>query len=39
MDAVERFVGAVEQTLPIDARVIKTLGDEVMVVGCRRGAR
>ncbi len=31
--AVERFVDAVEQTLPPDARVIKTLGDEVMVVG------
>jgi adenylate cyclase len=31
--AVERFVEAVEQTLPADARVIKTLGDEVMVVG------
>jgi adenylate cyclase len=31
--AVERFVERVEQTLPIDARVIKTLGDEVMVVG------
>lgn len=31
--AVERFVDAVEQTLPADARVIKTLGDEVMVVG------
>jgi adenylate cyclase len=30
---VERFVEAVEQTLPIDARIIKTLGDEVMVVG------
>jgi adenylate cyclase len=30
---VERFVEAVEQTLPIDSRVIKTLGDEVMVVG------
>ena len=30
---VERFVEAVEQTLPADARVIKTLGDEVMVVG------
>jgi adenylate cyclase len=26
-------VEAVEQTLPHDARVIKTLGDEVMVVG------
>ncbi len=31
--AVERFVEAVEQTLPIEARVIKTLGDEVMIIG------
>lgn len=31
--AVERFVEAVEHSLPIDARVIKTLGDEVMVIG------
>jgi adenylate cyclase len=31
--AVERFVELVHQTLPSDARVIKTLGDEVMVVG------
>lgn len=31
--AVERFVQEVERTLPIEARVIKTLGDEVMVVG------
>jgi len=31
--AVERFVAIVEQTLPVDARVIKMLGDEVMVVG------
>jgi adenylate cyclase len=30
---VERFVEAVEHSLPIDARVIKTLGDEVMVIG------
>ena len=30
---VERFVEAVAQSLPVDARVIKTLGDEVMVVG------
>jgi adenylate cyclase len=30
--AVERFVEKVEQTLPIDARVIKTLGDEAMIV-------
>jgi adenylate cyclase len=33
VDAVERFVEAVEVTLPEDARVIKTIGDEVMVVG------
>jgi adenylate cyclase len=32
LGTVERFVQAVEQTLPVDARVIKTLGDEVMVV-------
>ncbi len=31
--AVERFVEAVEHTLPDDARVIKTIGDEAMVVG------
>ena len=30
---VERFVASVEDTLPDDARVIKTIGDEVMVVG------
>jgi adenylate cyclase len=33
LGAVERFVEAVEQSLPPDARVTKTLGDEVMVVG------
>ena len=33
LDAVERFQTAVEDTLPEDARVIKTIGDEVMVVG------
>ena len=33
LDVVERFVEAVENTLPDDARVIKTIGDEVMVVG------
>jgi adenylate cyclase len=33
VDAVERFVEAVESTLPDEARVIKTIGDEVMVVG------
>jgi adenylate cyclase len=30
---VERFVETVQHSLPIDARVIKTLGDEVMIVG------
>ena len=30
---VERFVERVTQTLPEDARVVKTIGDEVMVVG------
>ena len=33
LDLVERFQEAVETTLPDDARVIKTIGDEVMVVG------
>lgn len=33
VSAVERFVDAVEHSLPEDARVIKTIGDEVMVVG------
>jgi adenylate cyclase len=33
VDAVERFVESVENTLPEDARVVKTIGDEVMVVG------
>jgi adenylate cyclase len=33
VDAVERFVQAVEVTLPDDARIIKTIGDEVMVIG------
>jgi len=31
--AVERFVENVALTLPDDARVIKTIGDEVMIVG------
>jgi adenylate cyclase len=33
VDVVERFVESVGETLPEDARVIKTIGDEVMVVG------
>ncbi|HTX31193.1 MAG TPA: adenylate cyclase regulatory domain-containing protein [Solirubrobacteraceae bacterium] len=38
VDAVERFVEAVETTLPDDARVIKTIGDAVMVVASDAGA-
>jgi adenylate cyclase len=33
LDVVERFIESVGETLPDDARVIKTIGDEVMVVG------
>jgi len=33
VDMVERFVESVEDTLPEDARVVKTIGDEVMIVG------
>jgi len=33
LDAVERFVEAVEVTLPDDARIIKTIGDEAMIIG------
>jgi len=33
LDVVERFVESVEASLPEDARVVKTIGDEVMVVG------
>jgi adenylate cyclase len=33
VDAVERFVEAVETSLPDEARIIKTIGDEVMIVG------
>ena len=33
VSAVERFIEQVETTLPDDARIIKTIGDEVMVVG------
>jgi adenylate cyclase len=32
VDAVERFVAAVQAWLPDDARIVKTIGDEVMVV-------
>ncbi len=33
LDAVERFVEAVAVTLPDDARIIKTIGDEAMIIG------
>jgi len=33
LDVVERFTDAVTVTLPDEARVIKTIGDEVMVIG------
>jgi adenylate cyclase len=33
VDVVERFVESVNDTLPEDARVIKTIGDEAMVIG------
>ena len=32
VDAVERFVDAVDGSLPDDARILKTIGDEVMVI-------
>src|SRR3954469_5907199 len=38
VSTVERFVEGVELSLPDDARIIKTIGDEVMVVGSDAGA-
>jgi adenylate cyclase len=35
---VERFIDSVAETLPDDARVVKTIGDEVMIVGQDVGA-
>ncbi|MCB0876379.1 MAG: MerR family transcriptional regulator [Solirubrobacterales bacterium] len=32
LDLVERFVETVEATLPADATIVKTIGDEVMIV-------
>jgi adenylate cyclase len=37
LGTVERFVDGVQETLPDDARVIKTIGDEVMVVAVDAG--
>lgn len=33
LDLVERFVDSVENTLPGDARIVKNIGDGVMIVG------
>ena len=38
VSVVERFVENVERSLPDEARIIKTIGDEVMVVGSDAGA-
>jgi adenylate cyclase len=38
LDVVEHFIESVGETLPDDARVIKTIGDEVMVVGADASA-
>ena len=38
VDVVDRFVSDVEHTLPDDARIIKMIGDEVMIVGSDAGA-
>jgi adenylate cyclase len=38
LSSVERFVEGVTHTLPEDARVVKTIGDEVMIVGTDGGA-
>ena len=34
---VERFIDAVADTLPDDARIVKSIGDEVMVIGYETG--
>ena len=33
LSTVERFIESVQNTLPDDARIIKTIGDEVMIAG------
>ena len=33
LSLVDRFIGAVTDTLPGDARLVKTIGDEAMIVG------
>jgi adenylate cyclase len=38
LDAVESFIARVEETLPREATIVKTIGDEVMVVAPDPGA-
>jgi len=38
LDTIERFVETVEATLPADATIVKTIGDEVMIVAADPGA-
>ncbi len=38
LDYVERFVDSVNDTLPDEARIVKTIGDEVMIVSSETGA-
>lgn len=38
LDVVENFVGTVEATMPAEATLVKTIGDEVMVVSPESGA-
>ena len=38
LDLVERFIDTVEATLPAEATVVKTIGDEVMIVSPHAGS-
>ncbi len=38
LDMIERFVDTVEATLPAEATVVKTIGDEVMIVSPEAGS-
>src|SRR3954447_14612003 len=38
LDVVERFVDGVDHTLPDEARIVKTIGDAVMIVSSDAGA-
>lgn len=37
LDLIERFVDTVEATLPVEATIVKTIGDEVMIVSPEAG--